>query len=249
MSDLEPLARTSRKPPRQTAGKPSLRRRAGATTATPATESQEGAGVAPVAPVAPAQAEMPFEPPAERRKDALGPIKLPAAGKTDPALLALAQVWACNGALRNAEEFREQRFADYQKLAPEGHILVGEDKLFSGDGLDFRKMLEKRKAASLNGMRKYIDQLHSARNRLELHKGLRAAARRKSDLAAAETSVRKCEDELAARSALALAATPTTKKGCFELIAYVAAVLEGDGLNLEAMALRSASKTLLRGAQ
>ncbi len=245
MSDLEPLARTSRKPPRQTAGKPSLRRRAGATTATPATESQEGAGVAPVAPVAPAAAEMVLEP----RKDALGPIKLPAAGKTDPALLALAQVWACNGALRNAEDFREQRFADYQKLAPEGHILVGEDKLFSGDGLDFREMLEKRKAASLNGMRKYIDQLHSARNRLELHKGLRAAARRKSDLAAAETSVRKCEDELAARSALALAATPTTKKGCFELIAYVAAVLEGDGLNLEAMALRSASKTLLRGAE
>jgi len=244
MSDLEPLARTSRKPPRQTAGEPPLHRRAGATTATPATDSREGAGVAPVAPVAPAQAEMVLEP----RKDALGPIKLPAAGKTDPALLALAQVWACNGALRNAEECREQRFADYQRLAPEEHILVGEDKLFSGDGLDFREMLEKRKAASLNGMRKYIDQLHSARNRLELHKGLRAAARRKSDLAAAETSVRKCEDELAARSALALATTPTTKKGCFELIAYVAAVLDGDGLALEALALRSASKTLLRGA-
>ena len=33
------------------------------------------------------------------------------------------------------------------------------------------------------------------------------------------------------------------------MIAYVAAVLEGDGLNLEAMALLNASKTLLRGAQ
>jgi len=248
MTDLsEPLAIHSS---RQTTRKPSLRRRAGATTATAATDSHEGAGVAQplvanVASVAPAQAEMVLEP----RKDAFGPIKLPAAGKTDPALLALAQVWACNGALRNAEEFREQRFADYQKLAPEEHILVGEDKLFSGDGLDFRAMLEKRKVCSLNGMRKYIDQLHSARNRLELLKGLRAAARRKSDLAAAETSVRKCEDELAARSALALATTPTTKKGCFELIGYVAAVLEGDGLNLEAMALLNASKTLLRGAQ
>ena len=231
--------------------KPAPRVRARAKQATAATgRIGRKSRVAAVAPVAPVQAQIDLEDLIRERadKDPISPLKLPATEKTDPVLLALAHVWACNGALANACELREQRFEEYRKQAPEDHIVVGEEKLFSGGLLDFRKMLEKRKVCSLNGMKKYIDQLHSARNRLELHKGLRAAARRKSDLAAAETAVRKIEDELAGKSALALATTPTTNRGCFELITYVATVLEGDGLNLETLALRSAARALSRGA-